>query len=261
MLQKGCDARFSVIDFDNTFLFLGADNGERPAIWRAQGSSPQKISTSSIDQLIQGNTADEIAKATAFSYSQNGHYFAVFTIGDNTLVYDAATSAFTGKPEWHERQTGITNGAGFKSWRCKNGVDAFGKILVGDDRTGKIGELTFDKFTEYGDTVERFFTTKPFIDLGDTIFSHEIELLMQTGVGDGTTSNPQIRLDYSDDMGRTWSNEIPRSMGKVGEYNTRVIWSRLGSIPRSRVLRFKMSDPVEFNVYGLFANAEGVNSG
>ena len=261
LIQKGCAARFSVIDFDNSFLFIGGDVGEQPAIWKAVGSNAKKISTSSVDQLLQKSTADEISDARAFTYAENGNYFAVFTIGDNTFVYDATTSALSGKDEWHERQTGITDGNGFQVWRAIHGIKAFGKILVGDDRSGKTGELDFDTKTEYGDKVERFFTTKPFIQDGNDIFSHEIELLMQTGVGDATTPDPQIRMDYSDDGGRTFVSEISKSMGKVGQFKTRVRWTRLGSIPSNRVLRFKMTDPVEYNVYALFANIEVTNSG
>lgn len=261
LIQKGCAAKFSVVDFDNSFLFIGGDVGEQPAIWKAIGSNAQKISTSSIDQLMQKSTPDEIANARAFTYAQNGNYFAVFTVGKHTFVYDATTSALSGKREWHERQTGITDGNGFQVWRAIHGIKAFGKILVGDDRTGKTGELDFETKTEYGDKVERFWSTKPFSADGETIFSHEIELSMQTGVGDATTPDPQIRMDYSDDEGRTFVSEIAVSMGKVGEYKTRVRWSRLGSIPDNRILRFKMTDPVEYNVYALFANAEVTNSG
>ncbi len=261
MIQKGCAAKFSVVEFDNNFLFLGGDVGEKPAIWRALGSSIQKISTSSVDQLIQKNTEAEIANTRAFTYSENGNYFAVFTVGDNTFVYDSTTSALSGKSEWHERQTGITNGNGFQVWRAIHGIKAFGEIHVGDDRSGKVGELDFDTKTEYGDKIERFFTTKPFINNGDDIFSHEIELLMQTGVGDATTPDPQIRMDYSDDGGRTFNSEISKPLGGVGEFKTRVRWSRLGSIPNNRILRFKMTDPVEYNVYSLFANAEITSSG
>ena len=261
MIQKGCAAPNSIVDFDNSFLFIGGDVGEQPVIWKAVGSNAFKISTSAVDQLLQGYSKEIIAVARAFTYAQNGDYFAVFTIGDNTLVYDATTSVLSGKHEWHERQTGITDGNGFQSWRAIHGVKAYGKILVGDDRSGKIGELDFDVKTEYGDSVERFFTTKPFINNGDSIFSNEVELLMQTGVGDATTPNPQIRMDYSDDDGRTFVSEISRSMGRVGEFNTRVRWSRMGRIPNTRMLRFKMSDPVEYNVYSLFANADIVDSG
>jgi len=261
LIQKGCAARNSVVDFDNSFLFIGGDVGEQPAIWRAVGSNAQKISTSSIDQLMQKNTVEEIANARAFTYAQNGDYFAVFTIGNNTFVYDATTSALSGKPEWHERQTGITNGNGFQVWRGIHGIKAFGKILIGDDRSGQIGELDFDTKTEYNEKVERFFTTKPFISSGEAIFSHEIELLMQTGVGDSVTPDPKIRMDYSDNEGRTFVNEIAKPMGKVGEFKTRVRWVRLGRIPNNRILRFKMTDPVEYNVYSLFANAEVTSSG
>lgn len=261
MIQKGCSARHAIVEFDNSFLFIGGDVGEQPAIWKTIGSNAQKISTSSIDQLLQKNTAADIAAARAFTYSQNGNYFAVFTIGNNTFVYDATTSALSGKPEWHERQSDITDGNGFKKWRANYGVKAYGKILVGDDRSGKIGELDFNTKTEYGNKVERFFTTRPFSFDGEAIFAHEIELIMQVGVGDATTPDPQIRMDYSDDEGRTFVNEVSKSMGKIGEYKTRVRWSRLGRIPKNRMLRFKMTDPVEYNVYSLFANAEVTSSG
>lgn len=261
LIQKGCAAPNSVVDFDNSFLFIGGDVGEKPAIWKAVGSNATKISTSSIDQLIQKNSKEVISKARAFTHAENGNYFAVFTIGDNTFGYDATTSALSGKHEWHERQTGITDGNGFQVWRAIHGIKAFGKIQVGDDRSGKIGELDFDTKTEYGDKVERFFTTKPFMADGNTIFSHEIELLMEVGVGDATTPDPQVRMDYSDNGGKTFVSEISKSMGRVGEYKTRIRWTRLGSIPNHRMLRFKMSDPVEYNVYNLFANAEVTNSG
>lgn len=260
-IQKGCAARFSVVDFDNSFLFIGGDVGEKSAIWKAIGSNAQKISTSSVEQLLQQNTPAEIEDARAFTYAENGDYFAVFTVGKNTLVYDATTSALSGKNEWHERQTGITDGNGFQVWRAIHGIKAFGEIQVGDDRSGKIGELDFDEKTEYGDKVERFFTTKPFTQEGDSIFSHELEISMQTGVGDATTPDPQIRMDYSDDEGRTFDGEISKSMGKIGEFKTRVRWTRLGRIPNNRILRFKMTDPVEYNIYSLFANAEVTDSG
>jgi hypothetical protein len=261
MIQKGCSARFSVVDFDNSFLFVGGDVGEQPAIWKAIGSNAQKISTSSIDQLLQKSSNESIANIRAFTYSQNGDYFAVFEIGTHTFTYDATTSALSGKHEWHERQTGITNGNGFKVWSAVHGVKAFGKIIVASNSSGQIGELDQETLTEYGEKIERIFTTKPFVSLGDSMFSHQIELLMQAGVGDATTPDPQIRMDYSDDQGRTFTSEISKPMGAVGEYKTRVRWSRLGRIPNTRMLRFKMTDSVEFNIYSLFATAEGTSSG
>lgn len=254
-IQKGCRAPNSVQEFDNGFVFIGGDLGERPAVWKGIGSQAQKISTSSVDQLLQDSTPLEVSQARCFTYSLKGNYFAVFTVGKHTLAYDAATG------QWSERQTGITDGNGFLPWRATHGVLAYGKILVGDDRTGKIGSLDHEVFTEYGDKIERIISTQPFLDQGDALFSKELELAMRTGVGDATTPNPQIRHDYSDDGSQTYGSEISKSMGKKGEYKTRVRWSRLGRIPNARVLRWKTTEPVLVEIYALYANAEGTNSG
>ena len=69
---------------------------------------------------------------------------------------------------------------------------------------------------------------------------------METGVGlaTGQGSDPQAVLRYSTDGGHSWSNEIPAPIGKVGEYDTRVIWHRLG---RARDFTFEVTvtDPVK----------------
>ena len=56
--------------------------------------------------------------------------------------------------------------------------------------------------------------------------------------------DPQIVLDWSNDWGRTWSNERAQSMGEIGEYRKRVKFWRLGQ-DRYRVYRITISDPVK----------------
>lgn len=260
MVQKGCAARNSVIDFAGTYAFLGGGKDEKPSVYLMY-SQPIKISTAAIDQMIHKNAESVISNATAFSYSSKGNNFYVLTVGNNTFVYDFDASTLAGSPVWHERQTGVTNGEGFQVWRARHGLKVDGEIQVADDRSGKIGRIDSGVYTEYGDRIEKFFTTKPFIADGDPIFSREVELEIESGVGDGTTDDPQIRFDYSDNGGKTFSNEVSRSMGKVGEYKERLRWSRLGRIPNHRQLRYKCSESVKCNVYNLFANAESINSG
>jgi len=160
----------------------------------------------------------------------------------------------------HERQSGITSAIGFKPWNAVHGILAYGKILVGDNLTGKIGNLEFGCKTEYGDPVERFFTTQPFISDVQSTFAHEIELDMQTGVGLINTVEPQILMSYSDD-GTLFNNPVPRGLGKVGERNKRVRWTRGGRFPVSRTYLFRTTDAVDINIYGMYANAETYNSG
>lgn len=261
MIPKGCAARNSVISFDNSFLFMGGGKDERPAIYQALGSSIQRISTRSIEQLLHKLTSEEISNTRAFAYSENGSYFAVFTFGPHTFVYDQTTSRLAASLSWHERQTGVTDGTGFQKWRGVHGAEVRGKIQIGDDRSGLVGELDSQVFKEYGGLIERFWSTKPFIDRGNNIFSQSIELFMQTGLGNDDVTDPQIRMDYSDNGSRTFNSEISRSLGKVGEYNTEIKWKRLGSFPQSRVLRWKTTEPVPINVYALYGNAEATSSG
>lgn len=65
-------------------------------------------------------------------------------------------------------------------------------------------------------------------------------------------SDPQAILDWSDDGGRTWSNEHWVSIGKIGEYQQRAKWRRLGS-SRNRTFRLTITDPVPVEI--MAANA------
>lgn len=260
-IEIGCRAQNSVVSFNGGFAFIGGSKNQRPGVYIGLGSSTQKVSTSSVDQLLQKNTDLEISQARSFVYSQNGNSFLIITVGDNTLVYDSTTSALAGRPQWHERQSGITSAQGFKAWGGVHGILAYGKILVGDAGTDRIGSLEFECKTEYGEPVERFFSTQPFISDIQSTFAHEIELDMEVGVGLINEPTPMMLMSYSDDQGNTFNNPVPRSMGKVGEYKTRVRWTRGGRFPRSRTYLFRTTDPVRCNIYGLFASAEVYNSG
>ena len=63
---------------------------------------------------------------------------------------------------------------------------------------------------------------------------------------------PQVMLRWSDDGGHTWSNEHWASMGKRGEYGTRVIWRRLGMTDklRDRVYEVSGTDPIKIAIMG-----------
>jgi hypothetical protein len=62
-------------------------------------------------------------------------------------------------------------------------------------------------------------------------------------------------LRWSNDQGKTWSTELWRSLGNVGEYKTRLRWMRLGSA-RDRVFEVIYSDPTQFNIQGAFIEVQ-----
>ena len=79
-------------------------------------------------------------------------------------------------------------------------------------------------------------------------------VLLQTGVGlsgSGQGSDPECMLRYSNDAGQTWSNEVTTKAGKQGEFQTRVLFNRLGqSRGGRRVFEWSASDPVPWRLVG-----------
>ena len=258
-IQKGCHAKFSIVDFDNSFCFVGGESNEKSAVWKVTGSSSTiKISTDVIDKEIQKFTEDEIANCFAMTYADKGQLIAVFTfisdrIPSRTFCYNATASA-AGGSVWFELQTGVTDNA----WQVAAIVKAYGKLLVSDLSLSGIGELDGDTYDYYGDEIYRECTTQPFSQNGFPVFAGELEATFGSGVGLtlGQGSDPVVRYSFSDDGGRTFSSEFSRSIGKIGEYEQRSIWRRQGRFSVSRSVRFTITDPVKADLIRIAATPE-----
>jgi hypothetical protein len=90
------------------------------------------------------------------------------------------------------------------------------------------------------------------IDEMQWVYHAEMTVDVQTGTGtasltdgNGNPRQPQAILQWSDNRGQTWGNEHLTDCGYIGEYNTRVVWRRLGR-SRYRVYRFVVTDPVSW---------------
>ena len=259
-IQKGVHAKFSMVEFDNTFCFVGGGLNERSAVWKVSGSSSAvKISTDAIDNAIQQFTRDEIEDSFAMTYTEKGQFLAIFTfessrIPSKTFAYNATASALMQQSIWFELQDGVTD----DRFRVQSIVSAYGKLLVGDAKSGIIGELDNNTFDYYGSAMFRRAVTAPFSQDGLPIFAGELAAVFETGVGltNGQGSDPVVRMDKSDNGGRVFSSETSRSLGKIGEYQKQPVWRRQGRFPRSRSIGIIVTDPVRANFIGLEATPE-----
>jgi len=235
-LEVGCGAKHSPAKLDNSVYWLGNDW----AVYRANGYSPERISTSAIEYAIKGYTNK--TGAIAFAYTEEGHSFyqLTFPSAKKTWVYDSASN------RWHERGS-ITAGR----HRANCYVYAFGRHLVGDYDNGIIYEMSLDTYLDGDETIQRIAISPPLNQNGETVFLSKIWIDVESGGGltTGQGSDPQAMLNHSDDGGRTWSNERWRTMGKVGEYFKRSIWRRCGSF-KSRIYRLVISDPIKVAIIG-----------
>lgn len=235
VLDIGCGAAQSISVFNDAVMWLD----EHGYVRRSSGYDSVIVSTRSITREI--GSYSTISDAIAYNYTENGHWFYVLTFptAGKTWVYDLNTQA------WHERNHKSSGGA-FTRHRsnCYGFLDR--NHFVGDYTSGKIYRMGLDLYDDAGDEIQRLRTTRHGNVENRNTTLYYVELLAETGVGlvTGQGNDPQISLEISRDGGHTWSNELWRSLGKIGEYEKRVRWDRLGT-GRIFTLRFKVSDPVK----------------
>lgn len=257
IIQKGIKARFTLVDFDNTFVFLGGGENEKPSIWKMVGNSPVKIATQAIESIIQDSTDAEQKEIFATTYSDKTGTFVAFHFKNRVMVYDAQASALSGSPKWHERKSKDSLGRSVL-WRVNGIINAYGQTLVTDNQDGRIGQIENETYTEYGDSMTSIAATMPFSAQGRDVFFSEMELTCESGVGNITSpgDEPLVSREFSDDGGFTFDNQTFRSLGKIGDYKRRQIWRREGHAERYRVYRFTMADPVKKVIIKLEANIQ-----
>lgn len=242
-IETGLFARNSIAQVDNTIFWVGSDK----TVVRLEGLTvAQRVSTSAIDQALAGFS--NLGDARGFSLAFEGHAFYVLTIPEEaTFAYDAATGL------WHEWET-----YGQKAFNGCCHIQVYGHDLICDEKIGAIYIIDADTFDDIGIPIVRDAIGAPMYARGRRIAMPEFEAIFETGVGltNGQGADPQAKLSFSDDGGRSWSNAVARSMGKIGEYQSRCIWRRLGKFIE-RTPRITVSDPVRASLMGANAEVRG----
>lgn len=250
-IEQGCAAKYSPAKMDNTVYWLTSDERGYGTVQRAQGYSPQRISTHAVEFAI--SQMARIDDAVAYTYQQEGHSFYVlnFPTAQQTWVFDAATNL------WHQRAWRDPADGSLKQDRAICQMAFAGETIAGDNSNGNLYALDLDYFTDNGDLIPRI---RACGHIADPDYRYQyfgsLQVDMQTGVGlsSGQGSDPKAMLQWSDDGGRTWSNEIWASIGKLGERRTRVKWRRLGR-SRDRVFKVTVTDPIRVVMVGASVQA------
>lgn len=270
VIDQGSGARFGSVQMDNSDFWWGADNKGRMIAWRANGYLPGRVSTHAVEFAVQGYS--EVSDAVSYTFQDQGHtfwqtYFPSANGGKGaTWVYDAATG------QWAQRsflQKGFD--VAHRSWTH---TFAFGKHLVGDPLTGSIYEMHipvanaaggWDFADDFGNPIRRLRRCPILSTENQPMFFHELEVDGEWGLGptpplldgDGNPRAPQLMLRFANDSGKTWSNEQTRGCGMTGEYDTRVVFTMLGSSRKGRIFEISATDPVPWRITDGYLRATG----
>ncbi|MCC7462098.1 MAG: hypothetical protein IT480_06495 [Gammaproteobacteria bacterium] len=249
LYEIGCAAGGSLASQDNSVLMLAND-----FTIRRLGATWERVSQHAIEAILQRMSVR--SDCYALAYRQEGHHFVAFTFPSEgrTLVIDLNTM------EWHERESRIDT-VSIGRWRPSCITQAWGKQIVGDSESGKLGILDPDTHTEWGEPQVMSWTYPSVYAEGLRAMHRRLEIGLAAGQGltSGQGSNPLITLHVSDDGGNTWRARPTRETGKIGEYRKRVQWFNLGAA-RDRAYRCEMSDPVRTLVLDTQVDAIGARA-
>jgi hypothetical protein len=242
--EIGLLSRFGFAKADNSVFFPATDFTVR----RMDGYTPVIISTPVISQAIE-----DLADKTMYgmTWTEGGHTMYGLTSSEWTKVFDTSSQL------WHDRKS-----YGYEYSRPMFALNTYNKWLMGDALSNKIGQLSADTFTEWGDPLVMLGSAYVSAQDNAQITSGRLELAFEQGVGlaTGQGSDPQVMMRQSFDDARKWTSEAWRDMGRIGETTKTAVWNRCGKVqhPVSRTLEFSISDPVRRAlIYATYGPREG----
>lgn len=203
-IERGCRDRDSIIKIDNSVQFMGDDL----IVYRLNGYQPVRIS----NHAIEFKTAPA-AWFRAFTQTCEGAKWYVLNTDVGCWAYEMSTGA------WAERRS-----LGYDNYRASCAVQAYGQTILGDAYSGKLYTQSLDVQTEDGNVIPVEITLPDIQTDRQKATLYSFEMYCETGVGVAADPDPQVIMQYSKDGGRTFSNEMSRTLGAVGEYLTRCIW-------------------------------------
>ena len=241
--EWGTIAPYSLVETSGMVFWLSQNDDGAGLIVGTAGGNPQVVASPEISSEIGDMTT--ISDCYAYAYQHKQHNFVIFTFPTEgkTYGYDMLTQ------EWH---TWSSKTLGYH--RSSGHTYVFSKHLVGSPTDGKVYQLDWSTYTDDGDQITRIRRSANIHADDRAVRHHGVWIDIKEGVGDATTTDPQLLLRFKDSNG-SWSNYKSRSMGKVGEHNKKLVWRKLGR-SKDRVYEIRCTDPVNAVLIDGYARVE-----
>jgi hypothetical protein len=266
--EYGSVGRWANCKFDNTVVMVGrnADGGGKVLRLGAAGASAEVISSPAVEKAIEKVLfaySDVTERITMFAQEDAGHRFAFLNLPEvpetvnnplqpsQTWVFDAATRL------WHERGYMNPETGRFERILSDHHVYWRNRHYTGAYDFAHIYEMSRDYFRENTDPLVKWVESSGPLNMGGRLFTiYKLGIEMEVGVGRDAGvqgSEPLVIIRGSWDAGKTWSEEIPRSIGPIGDYDCRVETGPMGS-GHNFVLNVICSEPVRITYTGAWAD-------
>jgi hypothetical protein len=245
VLDVGIASKYAWTRARNALYWL-SDEG---CVYVANGYTPQEISTQAIKDVI---FEQPFAKARMFHYSCLGNLFVVLSLPEHgrTFEYNTATGL------WNER----TSAGSVVGWQVKDVAQCYGKQYGIDATGGRVLEIKPQVYDEAGLPITRTVDMMFAPDNASSFTVDRIEFVVENGMGGmtpGLVDDPVFMLSWSKDGGRTFGNALHVSAGIQGQYQTKVVFRRLGQFNMGAVFRLQYSAKAPCSIVAADAILEG----
>jgi hypothetical protein len=252
-IEFGIAAPFSVAIADEDLIWLSRNDQGQGTVVAATGYRTRPISTQALVNEFQSYATIGDAQAYVRQEGEHVYYVLTFPTANKTWVYDKTTSGFLGTPQWHQLAA-FDNGALNRHWGnawCpwSNNMTAQGAVgVLGDYLTGNLYAFNPKTLLDNG-AQRRWLRRWRALDktTNNSVKYSWLAIKVETGIGVPDGDSPQIVLRWSDDDGRSWSNERILPVGQLGATAQLVKFNRLGTTRRfkgsDRIFEISSSDP------------------
>lgn len=245
-IEWGTLAPASVVLLQGALLFLGQSSEGGRSVVMISGFTPTVVSDPDTSFALDQMATVSDAEGSAYKQSGQSFYVLTFPTEARTFVYHVESG------RWHERDW-----MGSGRWRV-SGLGYFnGKVYAGDYEDGRVYTLSLSTYEDGGLPIHRRRVSQVIHTNRRRLSVSKLEIEFEAGVGltSGQGSDPKAMLRYSRDGGKTWSNELWRDIGQIGEYQARTMWTRLGE-GYQFVFDIRVTDPVPVNLVNAYAEIE-----
>lgn len=176
-IEQGIAAAASPVKADNSIFWMGQDMRGSGIFWRANGYTPQRVSTHAME--YEWSTYPTIADLVTYAYQEQGHTFVVlnFPVAQKTWLYDVATGT------WSQRGFWDVQSSAFKMHRAFCHTFNFGMHLVGDPTVGAVYQQSNSIFSDFGNAIRRVRRAPHIAKEAARIFHQELQIDVETGLG------------------------------------------------------------------------------
>ncbi|WP_412139150.1 packaged DNA stabilization protein [Erwinia tracheiphila] len=233
MVNTGIAGTYCKCHYGDSFAVLSHPATGAPSVYLIDSGSKKAIATPTVEKLISGYSADELASGVLESVRFDGHELLIVHLPRHTLCFDGSASG--DGPQWCILKSGLYDAV-------YRGIDLMwdgSAVTLGDKNEGVTGRLDPALASQYDEAAELVLYTPLAKADNSLLFDFEIESAAGLAL-----EAERCFISVTTD-GSNYGREQLITSNSLYRYDQRIIWRRIGRCRKNIGfrLRFVTSTP------------------